>query len=188
MPNVRAEIAQTALWGVAHHARSFYTEGAQRGDSYNRPFELPFYADCSFAFEDWYHWNHAPSPAGKSGVVYTGTELTTGEHIALFHRNAKGIEIDNVLPADGVVFGPGTGFHIAMIVARRADLDHLCVSHGTQGDPQLISLSSLTEGLVSFWGPSARETTFLRFNTNAPSLVKKITNKLRKPNLAYDIS
>lgn len=163
--NVRSEIAQTALLGVAHAHESFYTEGDNRLYSLHRPFLWPFYADCSASFEDWYVWNGAASPAGLSGTVYTGTELTTGEHIALFHKNAKGTKIDNVLPADGVVFGPFPGVHIAMIVARRKDLNHLCVSMGKQGDPQLISLNDLTAAIESFWGDKGRGATFLRFDT-----------------------
>jgi hypothetical protein len=162
--NVRSDIAQTALWGVAHRANSFYTEGDNRLFSLHRPFMLPFYADCSAAFEDWYCWNNAPSPAGLSGTVYTGTELTTGKHIELFRKRGKEQKVNNCLPADGVVWGPYPGVHIAMIVALRPDGNHLCVSHGEQGDPQLITISDLTEAIANA-GETALPITYLRFNT-----------------------
>jgi hypothetical protein len=155
-----AAIVAGAFYLEQHHDRCTYSEGSQRMSGFDRPFALPFVSDCSAFVEDVYHWAGAPSPAGNSGIVYTGTELTTGRHIQLFKENNMRIEIEQVRPSDGVVFGPGTGVHIALIIAE-GNGDPVCISMGQQGDPSIVRVSQM-----KFLG----EQTYLRFDTMAKKL------------------
>jgi hypothetical protein len=129
--------------------------------AFDRPFVVPYVSDCSAFVENMYHWAGAPSPAGTSGIVYTGTELTTGQHIALFKENGQGLKVEEVRPSDGVVFGPGTGVHIALIVAP-GEGDPVCISMGRPGDPSVVRVSQM-----AFLG----EQTYLRFNTMTRKVV-----------------
>ena len=92
---------------------------------------VPITADCSAAVTLWYKWAGAPDPNGLNynGTGYTGTLLGHGRHIAL----------KDVLPGDVIVYGPGTGWHTALVV--EAGPDPLTVSHGQQGDPNYCRVS-----------------------------------------------
>jgi len=155
MRDSSAAIVAGAFYLQERHDRCTYSEGSQRASAFNRPFVLPYVSDCSTFFENIYHWAGAPSPAGNSGIVYTGTELTTGRHIELFRINGRGMTIEEVRPSDGVVFGKYPGVHIAVIVAL-GNGDPVCISMGRQGDPSIVTVSQMA---------SLGEQTYLRFDT-----------------------
>lgn len=143
MTDVRAAIVNWARWGEAHRSAFTYQEV--------RPMhlsgKLPWTGDCSSFVTLCYWLAGAPDPnqANYDGWGYTGSLLQHGQHIDLAH----------VQPGDVIVYGPGTGWHTAVVVEGGAD--PLTVSMGEQGDPSLVRVSQ-----------DGREPqTYLRFATNS---------------------
>jgi hypothetical protein len=131
MSDARQNIVDWAKWGVEHHGQANYTEGPTRMEGVHKPGVLPFDADCSAFFTYCYSWGGAADPNGQgyNGTGYTGTLLAHGTEIPL----------EQVQPGDAIVYGPGTGDHVAMVV--EAGPDPLTVSHGQQGDPNYCRVS-----------------------------------------------
>ena len=115
---------------------------------------LPVTADCSAFVTLCYFWAGAPDPNGLNydHEGYTGTLLAHGIKIPL----------EQVLPGDVVVYGPGTGWHTALVIESGAD--PLTVSMGKDGDPSLVRVSQ--DGRLP--------QTYLRFSTIKPNPVKKV--------------
>jgi peptidoglycan hydrolase-like protein with peptidoglycan-binding domain len=129
---LREEVVKWATWGVTNHRSFNYSEGVQRMEAINeKPGTLPVTADCSAFVTLCYKWAGAPDPNGLNynGEGYTGTLLSHGEHIPL----------SEVQPGDVIVYGPGTGWHTAIVV--KAGPDPMTVSHGQQGDPSFVRVS-----------------------------------------------
>ena len=157
MKDARDAIVATALWLVAHHDRCTYSEGAQRMSCTNRPFVLPYVGDCSATVRNIFAWAGAPDIMGLGYNVpegYTGTMLGTGAHI----------ERAQVIPGDVVVYGPGTGWHTALIVEVMGE-NLLSVSMGQQGDPSLVWVGAPTCPSRGYGFDSRTPQTFLRFPT-----------------------
>lgn len=74
-----------------------------------------------------------PNGRNYDGYGYTGTLLTYLEHYA---------EPSRARPGALVVFGGGTGEHVAMVYEASAH-DPVCFSHGTEQDPRFYRLSEL---------------------------------------------
>lgn len=124
-PNLRQLVVAEAKWGVAHEPEIHYREV--------RPFPLaktlPLTTDCSgFATLCYFHAG-APDPNGLhyNGTGYTGTLL---DHGAL---------TTTPRPGDLVFYGPGTAYHVAVVV--EGGPDPLTVSHGQEGGPQYVRVS-----------------------------------------------
>lgn len=131
MADARSEIVKWARWGVENRGRFVYTEGPQRMTQVAGPGTGTIYCDCSAFVTYCYSWAGAPDPnaQGYNGSGYTGTLLAHGTPITLAQ----------VQPGDVIVYGPGTGWHTALIV--EAGPDPLTVSHGEQGDPNYCRVS-----------------------------------------------
>ena len=159
MKDARLAIIAGAFWLAKEHEHCTYSEGSQRMSGINRPFVLPFVGDCSATVTDWYNWAGAPDPNKLrfDHEGYTGTLLSAGEHMKLWRLNGKGVRVEDVLPADVVIFGPGTGRHAALVVAQ-GNGNPVVASMGRPGDPSILRVSQL-----SFIG----EQTYLRFDTMA---------------------
>jgi len=131
-----------AKWTVANKAKHVfeYSEGSNRMSAIGVwPLKFPITIDCS-AYCTWLAWvSGAPDPNGLNfdHEGYTGTFLSHEEHIALFAKNAKGVLVEEVIPGDYVVYGPGTGEHVAFIVEVHGE-DILTVSMGENGDPSYV--------------------------------------------------
>jgi hypothetical protein len=97
----------------------------------HKPGILPCICDCSAFVTYCYSWAGAPDPNGQNydGQGYTGTLLAHGTEIP--KASAVG--------GDLIVYGAGTGDHVAMIV--EAGSDPLTVSMGQQGDPNYVRVS-----------------------------------------------
>jgi len=108
-------------------------------------------ADCSAFVTLCYNWAGAPDPNAQSynHTGYTGTLLAHGQKIAL----------KDVQPGDVIVYGPGTGWHTALVVdvSGANAKNPLTVSHGQAGDPSYCHVSQ--DGRLP--------QTYLRFNTSA---------------------
>lgn len=132
MANCKPAIVEWAKWAVASKAHFNYTEGAQRMTAIGVfPPKFPIFADCS-AFVTWCYWvAGAPDPngLGYNHEGYTGTLLGHGTEIPL----------QLVEPGDVIVYGPGTGWHTALVI--EAGHDPVTISHGQQGDPSIVKVS-----------------------------------------------
>jgi len=105
---------------VVHYKRYFeYSEGDDRMDYLTKnakPFQIDptIHTDCSGSFRLLYFWAGAPDPFGsdyKDPEGYTGTIIERGHEIS--RSEARG--------GDAVVFGPGTGEHVATIIEGGAN-------------------------------------------------------------------
>jgi len=148
--DVRSLIVKQARWGVANEPRIHYREA--------RPMPLtatlPLTTDCSGFVTLCFFLAGAPDPNGLNynGQGYTGTLLAHGQHIPLAA----------VKPGDAVVYGPGTGWHTALVV--EAGHDPLTVSHGQEAGPQYCRVSQ--DGRLP--------QTYLRFPTNSREAAKHV--------------
>ena len=147
MTDVRQNIVAWAKWAAANHAKFNYTEGPLRMSGIGKPGVLPVNADCSAFVTLCYNWAGAgdPNGTGYNHTGYTGTLLAHGTKIAL----------NQVQPGDVIVYGPGTGWHTALVV--EGGPNPLTISHGQQGDPSYCHVSQ--DGRLP--------QTYLRFNTTA---------------------
>jgi len=135
MNDTRTAQVAWAEWGVANHGHFNYSEGADRMNAIGVwPPKFPINTDCSGSCTLWAFLANGNDPNGLNfdHEGYTGTFLSHEQHLALWVKNAQGVE--QVQPGDYVVYGPGTGEHVAIIVSVNGN-DILTVSHGEQGGP-----------------------------------------------------
>ena len=151
MTDVKDNIVAWAKWAVANHAKFTYSEGPQRMSGIGHPGKLPVIADCSAFVTLCYNWAGAADPNGQNydHEGYTGTLLSHGTKIPLAQ----------VQPGDVIVYGPGTGWHTALVVdvSGANAKNPLTISHGQEGDPSYCHVSQ--DGRLP--------QTYLRFNTSA---------------------
>ena len=128
MTDVRSLVVTTATSAVPHRGQFTYSEGADRMAWLKAPGKLPVSCDCSSFATMVYYMAGAPDPngLGYDGQGYTGTLLSNRSNV---HVMAK-----DVLPGDLVVYGGGSGEHVA-IVTQVTNGDIMTVSMGQQGDP-----------------------------------------------------
>lgn len=124
----REQIVKWARWGVTNHGKFTYTMGPQRWHMVeSQPGSLPQFADCSSFVTACARWAGCSDPNGEHFTGgYTGTLLAHCNHIP----QAK------AQPGDLIVYGPGTGHHVVLIVERVPGGIEV-VSHGHQGTPEL---------------------------------------------------
>jgi len=155
-----------AKWFVAnkgaHHFN--YSEGSNRMSAIGVwPIKWPVNCDCS-AFCTFIAWlGGAADPNGLNfdHEGYTGTFLSHEEHIALWAKNHAGVNVEQVIPGDYVVYGPGTGEHIAFIVEVNGN-DILTVSMGEQGDPSYVWVNTPKSNPHGYAVDGRQPQTFLR--------------------------
>ena len=145
-----------------HAGKYFYTEGAERmSEETTWPLKYPFFADCSAFVTICYSLAGMHDPNGQkyNHTGYTGTLLATG----------KSISIGAVKPGDIVIYGPGTGWHTAIIVEVHGK-DVLTVSMGQQGDPSYCWVNHPIGVPARGFGSDGRQPqTFLTFD---PTVVR----------------
>ena len=123
--DARNDILAWARFFESHKARIHYKE--------IRPMPLTakpdFTTDCSGFFTNCYWCAGAGDPNKRryDRQGYTGTLLSAGTEIG----------IDRVEPADAVIYGPGTGWHVGIVVERVGN-NILTISHGQEGDPSYV--------------------------------------------------
>ena len=159
MKDARHAIVAWAKWLAAHHNRCVYSEGPNRYANLNRRGILPYVGDCSSTVRNYYNWAGALDPYRLGYGVpegYTGTELAVGAHI----------DVAQVLPGDAVVYGPGTGWHTALVVERVGE-NILTISMGQQGDPSYVWVRPPTCPSRGHGCDGREPVTFLRFSTLA---------------------
>ena len=140
----REAIVAWALWGVANKSRFVYTEGPARMSMVAAcPDHGIITCDCSAFVTYCFSWAGAvdPNGLGYPGLGYTGTLLSHDQHIALF-KTLGTVEKSNLLPGDLIVYGPGTGEHVAMIVGLKDPANPETVSMGGPGDPSFVQVAN----------------------------------------------
>ena len=148
MTDVRSQIVAWARWGVENRNGFTYSEGPGRMSGVHNPGPLPCICDWSAFVTYCYSWAGAPDPngLGYNGSGYTGTLLGHGQLI----------QPNEVQAGDVVVYGPGTGWHTAVVVDANI-FDPLTVSMGQQGDPSYVRVSQ----------DGRQPIRFLRFDTQS---------------------
>ena len=146
-PSHRAALVGWAHWGVAHAAQIHYAE-LRPIPVHDAPGTLPLTTDCSGFVTLCAKWAGCSDPNGLgfSGQGFTGTLLGHCNHIAPEHA----------LPGDLIVYGPGSGHHVVLIVAKLPRGDFDCVSHGSEPDPR-----ELRHSVIAAYQPAPA--TFLRW-------------------------
>lgn len=130
----RTHLVRWAMWGVRNTAQIHYTETVARSLWLTtKPLgKLPISTDCSGFVTLVYALAGLPDPNGLNykQLGYTGTLLS---------HAPKQVPLAQALPGDLIVYGPGTGAHVAIIV--KAGADPLTVSHGDEQGPELVYVS-----------------------------------------------
>jgi hypothetical protein len=127
---VRQHVVDNARWGIANEPQIHYRQ-SRPIDGLHEPRKLPLYTDCSGFSTLCYAWAGAADPNGQgySGQGFTGTLL---QHMTRIPQSA-------VQPGDLVVWGGGTGHHVALVLEGGAD--PLLCSHGQEKGPFEIRFS-----------------------------------------------
>lgn len=147
-PDLGTVMAHWALWGLLHQASFQYTQGPLRSQMFHTtPGQIPdggMHADCSQFYASCGLW------AGVKGFTdtdYTGTLLERG----------KPVRIEEAKLGDGLVWGPGTGEHIAMWTGRLTPEDGWCIGFGhSPGAPNRNRVSDMTAYFDSHGHPGLR--------------------------------
>jgi len=160
MADTRQAIVAWAHWLMEHKAEMNYSEGPARMSAIGVwPPKFPIDCDCS-AFVTLCYWlAGADDPNGQhyDHEGYTGTLLSHGLIIPR----------EQVQAGDVIVYGPGTGWHTALVV--EPGHDPLTISMGQQGDPSLVYVSQ----------DGRQPQTYLRFHTGANTV--RTPHELDKP-------
>lgn len=123
----RDTIVAAARWALAHEPSIHYLQ--------SRPFAplaiarrvLPLWADCSATSTMLWRAAGLPDPNGRryDGYGYTGT----------IRSHVPQIKLSQARPGDLIVYGPGTGAH--MVVVMQGGSDPIVWSHGQESGPRL---------------------------------------------------
>lgn len=126
----REDVVGHGLWSYDNRDQIGYSQVDRWGDLHD-PRHLPWEADCSSHFTTICSWAGCPDPNGHGygGVMFTGTIKAWLPALA---------RVEDLLPADPVVYGPGSGQHVAFVVRDAGTSDPLMCSHGQQAGPLLV--------------------------------------------------
>ena len=135
--SLRTAIAGWARWGAGHEPTIHYTQGTARDDFLHRPRGyLPMYTDCSGEVTQQNWAANAPDPSGL-GYRYVGF---TGTLLSFAYKHGHVFtDVARAKPGDPIVIGPGSGWHVVMVI--EAGHDPLVVSHGSESGPRIQRLS-----------------------------------------------
>lgn len=145
-PSKRAAMIHWAQWGVLNNAKFEYTQShPQRSEMFHRePGDLKgiITADCSQFYAAIAHWCGVP---GMTDTDYTGTLLE------------KGKIVRTPTPGDGILFGGGTGEHIAMVT-----YNGYCIGFGhSPGAPNRVKRFDMIAWFKDHGHPGVRYLSFV---------------------------
>lgn len=129
---IREDIRDNALWGADNEGPIHYSQGGHRFDALWAPQTLPLETDCSGFATLCYAWAGAPDPNGL-GYNHSGFTGTMLGHL-------PEIPMEQAQIGDLIVYGPGSGDHVVIIV--EVGQDPLTVSHGQERGPFRIRHSA----------------------------------------------
>jgi cell wall-associated NlpC family hydrolase len=140
---IRRRVVESARWAVTNKKRFEYAEirpiplnGIALGRGLTDSI-LPVTTDCSGFVTMCAKAAGAPDP---NGLGYDGQGFT-GD---LLRHLKPAVERSHTWRGDLVVFGPGTGDHVAVLLEGGSHVDDpKCASHGSSADPSIFRLSEL---------------------------------------------
>jgi cell wall-associated NlpC family hydrolase len=134
---LRIRIVRAAMLGHKHAAKVHYTMGARRWDGIANRCRahlgrFPRFADCS-SYVTWCLWDALGGPNAGPDVV--NGQFWKGGFTGTMKHNGRRVPggLANALPGDLVLYGPGTGKHVTIVVAKNK-----VISHGSEGGPFLV--------------------------------------------------
>lgn len=134
----RQKVVKWARWGVNNTGAIHYTETPGRAAwTHAKPFNrLPLSTDCSGFATLCYRLAGCKDPngLGYATLGYTGTLLDCANRAGTIFT-----DVSKAKPGDLIVYGPGTGEHVAIVV--EAGKDPLTVSHGQESEPGYVKVS-----------------------------------------------
>lgn len=172
MTDSRPLLVAWANYFAGHTDKFVYSEGSDRMSAIGVwPIKYPIHADCS-AFVTLLHWYAGcedPNGTGFDHEGYTGTLLSHNPHVP----EAK------VQPGDLVVYGPGEGEHVAIIVLVNGP-DLLTVSHGgpTGQSPIYCWVNKPIHGNPHNYPVDGRQ---------PQTFLQTVTNQVRPPHAVPDV-
>jgi hypothetical protein len=136
---IRTNLVAQAKWAINHAADIHFPVPDDFQHARPMPIHvprhyLPLTLDCSASVTVICKWAGAPDPNGRGydGYGFTGSLLDHLPHIDRQHARR----------GDLVVYGPGTGEHVVMLLQTVAQHpDPLIMSHGEEGGPSRYLLS-----------------------------------------------
>jgi cell wall-associated NlpC family hydrolase len=144
---LRIRSVRAAMLGHKHAEAVHYTTGPRRWDGITNRCRahlgrFPRWADCS-SYATWCLWDALGGPNAGPDIVngqswkggFTGTMKQHGRRVQGGPANA--------LPGDLVLYGGGSGKHVAIVVGKNK-----VISHGSESGPVLVKMdyrSDLTE-------------------------------------------
>lgn len=134
---LRKAIVGWGRWNAAHEPAIHYSQSTLRDDFLHRPRGyLPMTTDCSGDVTQQAWAAGAPDESGLNYryVGFTGTIL----EFAYKHGHVF-TDVSRARPADLIVIGPGSGWHVVRVI--EAGADPLVVSHGSESGPRIQRLS-----------------------------------------------
>jgi len=143
-----------------------YSEGSNRMHNIGQwPIQYPITTDCSgsVTLYCWLAGVADPNGTHYDHEGYTGTLLSHDAHVSQWVHNAQGVEVANVRPGDLVIYGAGTGDHVALIIEVTGG-DILTISHGQEGDPSYVWVNHPTGPDRGHATDGRQPQTFLRPN------------------------
>ena len=158
MTDTRDAQIQWATWLLDHRSQISYSEGPERMNAIGVwPPKFPFALDCSAfcTLVSWLAKGNDPNGLGFNHQGYTGTMLSHCAHISQ----------EQVIPGDYVVYGPGTGSHVAFVVEVHGK-DILTISHGQQGDPEYTWVNTPSVSSRGYAVDGRQPQTFLANHTD----------------------
>jgi hypothetical protein len=136
---LRVRIVRAAMLGHKHAEAVHYTTGPRRWDGITNRCRahlgrFPRWADCS-SYATWCLWDALGGPNAGPDIVngqswkggFTGTMKQHGRRVQGGPANA--------LPGDLVLYGGGSGKHVAIVVGKNK-----VISHGSEGGPVLVKV------------------------------------------------
>lgn len=131
----RDAVVEYGLWGVDNEPQIHYSQDPNlRFAALDEPKQLPISTDCSafYTLACKYAGVYDPNGSNYNGTGFTGTLL----------GNMEEIPLDQALPGDAIVYGPGSGDHVCMVISMDNPQDPLLVSHGQERGPIKIRHSA----------------------------------------------
>ena len=132
---LRARVIRAAMLGYMHKDQVHYTQGPRRWEGITNRCRAhmgryPHNADCS-SYVTWCLWDAFGGPNAGADVV-NGSHWTAG-YTGTLKQHGRRVTLANAVSGDLVHYGPGTGAHVAIVVANGK-----VISHGGEAGPHLL--------------------------------------------------
>lgn len=128
--NKRDLIMRWCRWALSNEPSIHYRQSRPIPLKAGKAHQLPLYTDCSGSAVIAYYAAGLPDP---SGYNYDGGR-TKPTYTGSIRAHAKRKKFEHLRPGDLIVYGPGTGAH--MVIVMSGGRDPLVFSHGQESGPR----------------------------------------------------